>query len=189
MPLFGRNSASGKSRRDDQILQGYAMETIAVYWEPKIRVYGLTTQTGLALYTLIFPVGRLAYWGKRIRGLEEDGRGFELVNLQTVSAETMQLCLLLPQNGQESAIRRGLENGLANEAATRLEVVTPVEVIYLHGPHFQDRYGIAEAAIAPLQKAAIPILAAGCSGTSVYLAVPGGRASAAAACLAETFVL
>ena len=165
------------------------METIAVYWEPKIRVYGLSTQTGLSLYTVIFPVGRTAYWGKRIAMLEEIGIEFQLVNLQTQSAGIMQLCLLLARDDSAREGRRLLEKGLENEDATALQEAAPVELIYLHGPHFQDRYGIAEAAIAPLHKADIPILAAGCSGTSVYLVVPENGAGMAAACLAETFAI
>ena len=31
------------------------METIAVYWEPQIRIYGVTTVVGLSLYTVLFP--------------------------------------------------------------------------------------------------------------------------------------
>ncbi len=165
------------------------METIAVYWEPKIRVYGLSAQIGLSLYTVIFPAGRLAYWGGRIALLAGIGIEFQLVNLQALTSSTMRLCLLLAQDGSDREIRRLLERGLEGEDATTLQAVAPVELIYLHGPHFQDRYGIAEAAIAPVQDANIPILAAGCSGTSVYLVVPENRAGMAAACLAETFAV
>lgn len=165
------------------------METIAVYWESKIRVYGLTRQTGLSLHTLHFPAGRLAYWGGRVKGLTAAGGGFELVNLQTVSAGTLQLCLLLSDTGSEIPVRQLLEEGLADEEATSLQTIAPVALIYLHGPHFQDRYGIAEAALSPLQEAGIPVLATGCSGASVYLAVPEDRADETASRLAETFVI
>ncbi len=165
------------------------METIAVYWESKIRVYGLTRQAGLSLHTVLFPAGRLAYWGGRISSLAAAGRGFELVNLQTVSTGTLQFSLLLAENGCEIPVRRLLEDGLAHEDATSLQTITPVALIYLHGPHFQDRYGIAEAALSPLQKAGIPVLATGCSGTSVYIVVPEDRLEVTATCLAETFVI
>ena len=126
------------------------METIAVYWEPKIRVYGLTTETGLTLYTLIFPVGRLSYWGGLLRSLGQKGREFLLVNLQQASPATMQLCLV-PADGAGSAdVGRLLEKGLKNEAPSSLQVIESAELIYLHGPHFQDRYGIAEAVLRPL---------------------------------------
>jgi aspartokinase len=165
------------------------METIAVYWEPKIRVYGLTTQTGLTLYTLIFPLERLSYWGGIIKSLEENGRKFELVNLQTASTSTAQLGLLPALEEQDPEIRTLLESALAKEDASFLQVVTPVELIYLHGPHFQDRYGIAEAAFPPLHKAQIPVLMAGCAGTSIYIVVSENKSPEAVACLAKTFVL
>jgi aspartokinase len=165
------------------------METIAVYWEPKIRVYGLTTETGLTLYTLIFPVARLSYWGAVVGSLGEKGSEFLLVNLQQASPATMLLCLVPAAGAGAADIGRLLDKGLDNDEITSLRVVTPVELIYLHGPHFQDRYGIAEAALRPLYQADIPILSAGCAGTSVYLVVAKNRAHEAAACLAETFVL
>ena len=165
------------------------METIAVYWEPKIRIYGLTIETGLSLYTLIFPVGRLAYWGGWIKSLGQKGTEFLLVNLQQASVETMQLCLVPMAGAGTAEVAKLLAKGLANETAGNLQVAEPVELIYLHGPHFQDRYGIAEAALRPLANAGIPILSAGCAGTSVYIVVAENRGREVAACLAETFVL
>lgn len=166
------------------------METIAVYWEPKIRVYGLTTLSGLALFNLNFPVEKLDFWGREITTFGENGKEFCLVTLQAGGGATsMQLGLLLAVDAATSGVREKLEERVGNQEATRLQVVSPVELVYLHGPHFQDRYGIADAAFSPLLNANIPILSAACAGTSVYIVVPGGRAAEVAACLAETFVL
>ncbi|MBU1565952.1 MAG: hypothetical protein KJ630_10030 [Proteobacteria bacterium] len=165
------------------------METIAVYWEPKIRIYGLTSETGLSLYTVCFPIERLSYWGGVVRSLGENGSEFQLVNLQRTSVETLQLCLLPACGDGSTDVHRLLDKGLENEDTSFLQVVTPVELIYLHGPHFQDRYGIAEAAFSPLYKADIPILSAGCAGTSVYIVVHKNRVLEAVHCLSETFVL
>jgi hypothetical protein len=165
------------------------METIAVYWEPKIRVYGLTTETGLSLYTLIFPIGRLSYWGGQLISLGQKDREFQLVNLQQASVGTMQLCLVPMAGAGAADVGSSLAIGMANEDATSLQVVESVELIYLHGPHFQDRYGIAEAALRPLFDAGISILSAGCAGTSVYVVVSKDLAHKAVVCLAETFVI
>ena len=163
------------------------METIAVYWESKIRIYGLVKQTGLSLSTIVFSPDRLAYWGRQIALLERTGRGFEMVSLQPHASSGLQLSLLLTENDQE--LLWLLDKGLAGDAAASRQTKAPVDLIYLHGPHFQDRYGIAEAAIAPLRRANIAILATGCSGTSVFLVVPENMAEMAASCLAETFVI
>lgn len=165
------------------------METIAVYWEPKIRVYGLTTETGLALYTLSFPVGKLALWGEFIRNLGENGGEFHLVNFQQISAAAMQLCLVPAAGAGRTDVGRLLAKGPENSAASSFQVTEQVELIYLHGPHFQDRYGIAEAVLRPLYDADIAVLSADCAGTSVSVVVEKNRAQAAAACLSETFVL
>lgn len=165
------------------------METIAVYWEPKIRVYGLTTQSGLALFNLNFPAKEMDSWGREITALGENGKEFALVTLQVGSGASLQLGLLLALDDKADAVRQRLEKRVQNQEATNLRVISPVELIYLHGPHFQDRYGIADAAFFPLYRANIPILSAACAGTSVYIVVPGGRAAEVATCLAETFVL
>ena len=165
------------------------METIAVYWEPKIRIYGLTIETGLSLYTLTFPVARLVCWGGVIRSLGLKGTEFLLVNLQQASAGTMQLCLVPMAGAGAADVAKLLAKGLENQTVDHLQVTEAVELIYLHGPHFQDRYGIAEAALRPLHNAGIPILSAGCAGTSVSIVVSEHRAREVATCLAETFVL
>ena len=165
------------------------METIAVYWEPKIRIYGLTTEIGVSLYTLLFPAARLPFWSGVIRTLEDKGLEFLLVNLQSLSPAAMQLCLVLRQGTESHMIRDYFLQKVEQEEDTSFEAVAGIELLYLHGPHFQDRYGIIDAVLTPLQKAGIPLLCAGCAGTSVYLAVSEQRGKDAAMCLAETFVL
>ncbi|KAB2889304.1 MAG: hypothetical protein F9K32_13185 [Desulfobulbaceae bacterium] len=165
------------------------METIAVYWEPKIRVYGVSTFAGLSLYTLIFPAGQLAHWGGLIASLAEAGTGFRLVNQQVQATGEIILQLLLQPDERHREIGRIIAGGCENGRAGICRLQSPVDLVYMHGPHFQDRYGIAEAAITPLTKAEIPLLAAGCTGTSIYLVVPEGCAGKAVACLGATFVL
>ena len=48
----------------------------------------------------------------------------------------------------------------------------PVEMLYFHGPHFGDRYGIAHIAGHALQKEDIRYIAMGCSAASVHLLFP-----------------
>ena len=165
------------------------METIAVYWEPKIRVYGVSTFAGLSLYTLIFSAGQLAHWGGLIASLAEAGTGFRLVNQQVQATGEIVLQLLLQPDERHREIGRIIAGGCENGRAGIWRLQSPVELVYMHGPHFQDRYGIAEAAIAPVTEAEIPLLAAGCTGTSIYLVVPDGCAEKAVVCLGATFVL
>jgi aspartokinase len=165
------------------------METIAVYWEPKIRIYGLATQIGLTLYYVRFPRNRMTFWAQKVQELEEKYREFLLINLQELPDDTMQLCLVPSPDEQQVDKGDLLKIDCSNGENTTFEVVKPVEMIYMHGPHFQDRYGIFDAVLRPLQKTGIPILASGCAGTSVYVIVPGNRAHEAEQSLSETFVL
>lgn len=165
------------------------METIAVYWEPQIRIYGVTTVTGLSLYMVVFPADRMAHWGAVIASLGQIGVTFHLVNLQPLAIGEMRFSLIFATDGREREVRRLFEEGAAESGHGAWRQTSPVEMVYLHGPHFQDRYGIAEAAIAPVLAAAIPLLASGCSGTSIHLAVPENCAARVVDCLKGTFVI
>jgi aspartokinase len=165
------------------------METIAVYWEPQIRIYGVTTVTGLSLYTVVFPADRMAHWGAMIASLGQAGVTFHLVNLQPLATGEMRFSLIFAADGREREVHRLFEAGTAESGHGAWRQTSPVEMVYLHGPHFQDRYGIAEAAIAPVLAASIPLLASGCSGTSIHLVVPEHCAGKVVDCLGGTFVI
>jgi aspartokinase len=64
---------------------------------------------------------------------------------------------------------------------------SPVELISFQGPHFADRYGIADSAIKALDNQGIPILIAACSGAAVYLVLPENKLHEARPLLAEAF--
>jgi hypothetical protein len=62
-------------------------------------------------------------------------------------------------------------------------------LIFLHGPHFGDRYGIADAAVGALTKKGIPIVALGCTASSIYLVMPEDQREAAGRSLKEAFLM
>lgn len=65
--------------------------------------------------------------------------------------------------------------------------LSPVELLYFHGPHFQDRFGVADAMFGELQKHQVKILAAGCTGTSIYLVLKDKMAKPTAKILTNIF--
>jgi aspartokinase len=65
--------------------------------------------------------------------------------------------------------------------------VLPVEVVFFYGPHFGERYGIAEAALRALEGGGIHTTAAACSVSCVYLVLPEGQSEEAVRALSETF--
>lgn len=62
-------------------------------------------------------------------------------------------------------------------------------MLYFHGPHFGDRYGIFNAAAACLENEGLELLLAGCTGASVTLVLPMGQGTAAVSALKKGLTL
>ena len=63
----------------------------------------------------------------------------------------------------------------------------PVEMLNFHGPHFGDRYGIADMAGRALQKNGNRYILMGCSAASVHILFIKNAADKAKAALASVF--
>ena len=163
------------------------METIAVYWEPVIKTYGFMEQTGLSLFRFSCPVDRMTDWGQRLREWATAGDGFIMVAGSGLDGQTLQFNLLFEQKGCDR-FRAVLEKWTEEEPRMSLQVENPVELIYFHGPHYGDRYGIASAALEALAAQAVPVLAMACTGASVYLIMPEGKARSARKALEQAFL-
>ncbi len=87
-----------------------------------------------------------------------------------------------PDHGSE--MRRILKNHLPDLRPMRL---TPVAGIFLHGPHFGDRYGIAHTLVEALEKAHITLLALSCTISSISLIIRQQELAAAQVILGNTF--
>ncbi len=122
------------------------METIAVYWEPVIKTYGFMEKTGLSLFKFSCPVDRMADWGHRLQDWGTAGDGFIMVAGSNLNGKTLQFNLLFEAQGVDR-YQAFLEKWLEEEPRMSLQVESPVELIYFHGPHYGDRYGIASAAL------------------------------------------
>jgi hypothetical protein len=163
------------------------LETIAVYWEPVIKTYGFMEQAGLTLFRFSCPVDRMADWGQRMQEWGTAGDGFIMVAGSGLNGQTLQFNLLFEQQGGER-YKAVMEEWMEAEPRTSIQVETPVELIYFHGPHYGDRYGIARAALKALTVQAVPVLAMACTGASVYLIMPEGKARSARKALGQAFL-
>ena len=162
------------------------MQTIAVYREPKIKTYGFQEDTDLSLLELAFKPGQLSEWGLGIHEIGDFGVRFELVLIQYLAERGLRVYLFFKRKWEDKVIthiRRIIRKG----AEETFYVTSPVELIYFYGPHFGDRYGIADVAFEALNRKAIPVLAAVCSGSAIYLVFPERMAQEARTLLAETF--
>ncbi len=162
------------------------MEVIAVYRELKIKTYGLNLMGDLSLVELSVPFAgleRVEQW------LEHGGPALETAPLIVIEPDeggkvTFSLCLDRQAAGD-------LTIGSALDALGDMNITVgparPVDLIHFHGPHFGDRYGIAQAAFQALAAGSIPLLLSAFSVSSIYLAVPGGDGRRAVELLSEQF--
>lgn len=164
------------------------METIAVYWESRIKVYGITGKPGLAMGVLRFPANRTTYWGERIMELEGTLKRFELVTCHGADKDRMEVFLIIEDTGRDTMVKL-MNQWLEPETAAQFSMIDPVDLVFLHGPHFQDRFGIAETAFSALARVSIPIMLSGCAGTSMYLVLPEDQGAAAMRILTDTFLI
>jgi hypothetical protein len=165
------------------------METIAFYRETIIKTYGFIEKTGLYLITADFPLNWLNDRGVRLLDLPSRiGDSLELLMARTVSEGTLRVHLLLEKSknaqGLAEAHRALVQEGMG-DLSWRVE--EDVEMIFFQGPHYGDRYGIACAALTALTGHNVPILAMACTGASVYLILPRGKANSAKEVLGTAF--
>lgn len=162
------------------------METIAVYWEPKIKTYGFQDATDLSLLELEFKSEQTSEWGSGIQEMGNTGIRFELVLIQYVREQGLRLYILFKRKWEDKVIPH-IRRVIRKDDGETFHVTSPVELIFFYGPHFGDRYGIADSVFKTLSRNSIPILAAGCSGSAVYLVLPERMAMEAKTLLAEAF--
>ncbi len=163
------------------------METIAVYWEDRIKTYGFSEVTGLALVQWSASPEALSGLGSGIRDMGESDMGMLLVLGQGLASRPTEFGLLVKQRCEDQTIRR-LRNILGEGASENVSSRSPAGLIHFYGPHFGDRYGIADAALRALTDCGVPILAISCSASSIYLALSEAWMGKAREALSKAFL-
>jgi aspartokinase len=153
-----------------------------------IAVYGITKKPDLILVILSFPANQIERWGQRIDDLAYYTGRFELVTYHAADKSMTDLHLLVDQKTIDPLIEM-LTKWTKNTARSGFKLKQPVDILYLHGPHFQDRFGIVDTAFNALLQNNIEILVSGCAGTSMYLVTPAIKGPIALEILTETFLI
>ena len=164
------------------------METVAMYWEPKIKTYGFQVVKSLALYRYVIPVNLSIHWDRAIECIERGPDRFHLVcgHLN----QTLELSLsLIGEPDQGKSFSRRFDADIPMLEGCRGVVTAPVELLYFQGPHFGDRFGIADFTYRALNEHAHGLLAAVFSCASVYLVLPAGAADRAREQLTAAFTI
>lgn len=167
-------------------LKGKSVETIAVYWEDKPKTYGFIKVADLALLDIEIQPDEIAQWGLFLYELSDLNIKFHLVCAQFSSRETLRMSILF-QTGFKDSLFSCISERSDTESVENIHLTSSVELIYFHGPHFGDRYGIAHTACKALDDANIPILINVCSGAAVLIVLPENSLEKAGNVLSEVF--
>ena len=156
------------------------METIAVYWEPKPKTYGFKEVIDLSLLNIEIRPRKMPQWGLWL------DIGFHLILAKYSTHQKLRLYILLEKLWADNVSSYiGKKIDLDSEKDFHLNY--PVELISFQGPHFGDRYGIADTAFKALDGQGIPTLITVCSGAAVYIVLPEKKLHEARPLLAEAF--
>ena len=158
------------------------METIAVYWEPRIKTYGFQRLTDLALIEFSYPFQEIKSLGEILSQDQLKNVKPKLIIAQESDGDISFIFCLPGKEGKD--FHESLER---TPGPTSYRYISPVGIIFFHGPHFGDRYGIADATFSTLSKANIEVVASGCSASSVFLVLVQNDIDKAEKVLGETF--
>lgn len=164
------------------------METIAIYWEPVIRIYGIESRENIVFFELTFPVKDLEFHGTNIEKMATTCSDFIMVLLQYINEKSAKLCIAI-QSQYAEALHHNLDGLSKKGYKVTIQFLQNVDLVFFHGPHFQDRYGIAETVFKVLDLKTISLRALGCTGTSVYLVVNTGEADIVRKMLSQGFIV
>jgi aspartokinase len=140
---------------------------------------------GLTLLKVNTDPARMASLGRALIQMGEKGIHFHLT-FSRPCHEGLELCFLIQRDLVRLAEAQ-FEKSSGQRGETFAYQTTPAELVFFQGPHFGDRYGIADVALEALAGKGVEMMAIVCSGACVYVVLPEGKSEEAVLALAETF--
>ena len=162
-------------------------ETRATYVEEKIKTYGTKLTAGLEMLELSFSPNQqnhLEIIGNGLQNLAKSGKKFYFTAVMAETSVAHLYCLtepLAPKDRQDFIFQVQATKGVVVRQALC------VDLISFHGPHFGDRFGIFNTAMACLNADSINVLLAGCTGASICMVLPYSLGEKAIQALAKGF--
>ena len=173
-----------------EIPEEYHRKVVATYQEKKIKVYWIIPQPDLDLWAVSIPsAGILEEIADVLTHFGELGLTIPfLIAIPRLRTEELLFAFSTgrPEGGEDqgTTIRRLLNERLPGLRPMRL---IPVAGIFLHGPHFGDRYGIVNALVEALEKVHVTILALSCTISSISVIIRQHELAAALLVLGQVF--
>ena len=160
-----------------------APEIIASYEERLIKIYGVIEEPDLDLWLLALTVLDLGNLGA---ALDELGRfGLRLPFLVALPGPGEKLlCAICLATIATDEVERILTAHLPRGTFRR---TSPVAALFLHGPHFGDRHGIAHALIQTLERSDTAIFALSCAVSSMSAVISAEDLPAATGAIETAF--
>ena len=156
---------------------------IASYQEKVIRIYDIVQQFDLDLWSLTVAQSDLGDLGAALITLGQSEVRMPFVIALPSLERRLSFSFCLPK-GEETQIREAFTSHLGNTAFTCL---SQVAALYIHGPHFGDRYGIAHALVKALESKGVSMLALGCTVSSLSVIIREEDLAGAVQALEATF--
>lgn len=173
-----------------EIPEEYHRKVVATYQEKRIKVYWIVPQSDLDLWAVNIPSADvLEEVGDTLTHFGELGLTLPFL-IAIPRLRTGELLFTFATGraagGEE---RGGLIRQLLNERLPGLRPMRliPVAGIFLHGPHFGDRYGILNALVEALEKAHVSILALSCTISSISVIIRQHELAPALLVLGQVF--
>ncbi len=165
-----------------------APETVARYQENRIQTYGIQVTSGLTVCSAYIRPDALGSWGRTMIDLSNRGARFAYAAAAVDKNQAVGVHLVLDPKTPKNDDLYILAHMAAGGEGFRVEVRENAEMISFHGPHFGDRYGIADKALGRLGDSHIPVWMAGCVGATVSVVLPPDTGAAAAEALLDIFI-
>ena len=173
------------NQEDLALLEKCRQETCATWVEEKIKTYGLHTESNLDLYSLNTGYEDLALVASIMKTCETNQTRFYYSSAHVRQDGRVSWHFLA--DGNDHRMKAHLVSGLPRNRSIDLRVSEAMALISFQGPHFGDRYGIADRATSILQEEGIPLPLSGFTGSSIYMVVPVGHAQQARNALLTVF--
>ena len=162
------------------------METFAVYWEPKPKTYGFKEVIDLSLLTIEIRPGNMSQWGLWLMELSDLDIGFHLILAKYSTHQRLRLYILFAKLWGDRVLSY-LGKKIDLDSGKDFHLTYPVELISFQGPHFGDRYGIADTAFKALDEQGVPVLITVFAGAAVYIVLPEKKLQDARPLLLKAF--
>ena len=159
-------------------------EVVASYQEKKPKVYSLEWQEEQNLYRVELNLRDLSHMGDAFINFAQ--QGFLLPFLTSCPSDKhgeLNLFLCVPDYDRKKY--PDLIKASLPEAVTTM--VAPVAVFSMNGPHFGDRYGIANELLKAFESAGVELLALGCAIASINGVVPAAQLEIATNAIEQCF--